>query len=369
MKVTLPTQVLLEGIGHGAAVAASKSPKPILECIALRADNTTGLSLEATDLDVGIRFHLQDAAVDQEGSLVVPAGRFLSIVREVNEDETTLEDEEGSLAVDTGRSHFRVRGESIDEFARLPFFPEGEVMRVPADVLRNLVRRTIFSVAREAGRFALHGVLFIVQGKNVELVATDGRRLARATATLPKKAAKDIRVIVGPKGLNLLDRVLGAGSHEGEVSVAVADRQVLFRHGDALIVSRLIDGTFPAYEDVIPKSPAHELTVTAADLIAGLRQASLLTTRDALSVELNIDDAALTVRSRAMDIGEAKAEVVIRYDGPPTRVGFNPQFILDALKVMDPESEVRFAFTDSKAPAVLTDAEDYTYVVMPIALE
>lgn len=372
MKVTLPTSVLMEGIGHGAAVAASKSPKPILECVALRADDTTGLSLEATDLDVGIRYHLGEASVTQEGSLVVPAGRLLAIVREVDEEETTLQESEGSLAVDTGRSHFSVRGESIEEFARLPFFPDAPAATVPATLLRNLIRRTRFAAATEAGRFALHGVLMNIQGSSAELVATDGRRLAQATAELPKKAKRDIRVIVGPKGLALLERVLSSRASEAdgaEVSIAVEDRQVLFRAGGALIVSRLIDGTFPAYEDVIPKAPKHAFTATVADLAAGLRRASLLTTRDALSVELLIDPDTMTVKSRAMEVGQANIEVPIEYDGPPSRVGFNPVFIQDALKIMDPAAEVRFAFTDAKAPATISDSENYTYVVMPVALE
>ena len=372
MKITLPTQLLMEGLGHGAAVAATKSPKPILECIAFRADATTGVSLEATDLDVGIRYHLGAAAVSEEGSLVVPASRLLSIVREVDEEETTLQETDGSLAVDTGRSHFSVRGENIEEFARLPYFPESASATVPAGLLRSLIRRTRFAAATEAGRFALHGVLMNIHGTSIELVATDGRRLARATGALPRKGTRDIKVIVGPKGLGLLERVLGARAAEAEdavVSIAVEDRQVLFRSGGALVISRLIDGTFPAYEDVIPKAPKHQFKATVADLAAGLRRASLLTTRDAMSVELLIDPDTVTIKSRAMDVGQAKVEVAVRYDGPPSRVGFNPVFLQDALKIMDPAAEVRFSFTDAKAPATMSDMDDYTYVVMPVALE
>ncbi len=372
MKVTLPTQSLMEGIGHGAAVAATKSPKPILECVALRVDATTGVSVEATDLDVGIRFHLGEADVSQEGSLVVPASRLLSIVREVDEDETTLVEDEGNLAVDTGRSHFRVRAEPIDEFARLPFFPDAPAACVPSGLLRSLIRRTRFAAATEAGRFALHGVLMNIKGKDIEMVATDGRRLARATGSLTTEAGRDIRVIVGPKGLGLLERVLGsrtAGDESAEVSIAVEDRQVLFRAGGALVISRLIDGTFPAYEDVIPKGPKHHFTATVADLASGLRRASLMTTRDALSVELLIDPDVVTIQSRAVEVGQAKIEVPVHYDGPPSRAGFNPVFIQDALKVMDPAAEIRFAFTDAKAPATVSDSEGYVYVVMPVALE
>lgn len=367
MKVTLPTQVLLEAVGHGAAVAASKSPKPVLECLALRADPTTGLSLEATDLDVGIRLHLSEAAVQEEGTLVVPAARLLAVVREIDEDETTLVGQDGNLVVDTAGSHFQIRGEDPDAFAELPSFQADHALRLPADLLRTMIRRTIFATAKEAGRYALHGVLFRVAGDTLELVATDGRRLARATNELGSKAPRDLRVIVGPKGLSLLDRVIAEGT--SEVAVALEERQVLFEVGGTLVISRLIDGTFPAYEDVIPKTTKAGFEIPVADFAGALRRASLLTTRDALSVEFDIGDEALTIRSRAPEVGEARIQVPVAYEGETQQLGFNPVFLTDALKVMNPEGQVRFEFTDAKAPGKLTDSDAYVYVVMPIALE
>lgn len=210
MKVTLPTQVLLDAVGHGAAVAATKSPKPILEGVALRADATTGLALEATDLDVGIRIHLDEADVQEAGAMVVPATRLLSVVREVDEEFVTLAEEDGSLTITTGQSHFRIRGEDADGFVELPFFPDEGGVSLPGEMLRRMIRRTVFATAKEAGRYALHGVLFHMDGKNLELVATDGRRLARAVRVLDEVPGRDMRVIVGPKGLSLLDRVMGS---------------------------------------------------------------------------------------------------------------------------------------------------------------
>ncbi len=365
MRVSLPTQVLLEAAGHVASVAANKSPKPILECLALRADATTGLSLEATDLDVGIRYHIADVEVSEPGALVIPAARFLSIVREIDEETTTLFEKDGGLAVDSGRSHFQVRGESIDEFPQLPFFPEEGATTINADLVRNMIRRTAFATAKEAGRFALHGVQFQITGSTIQMVATDGRRLARATGDLGKKC-DDVQAIVGPKGLHMLERVSGESS---DIELAIADRQALFRVGGALIISRLIDGSFPSLDGVIPAKSDHEFRSTASELSSGLRRASLLTTRDALSVELHIEPQSLVIRSRARDVGEAKVEVPVQYDGQPQTVGFNPVFLQDALKVMEPGSEVRFEFTNAKSPGLLSDHENYTYVIMPIALE
>jgi DNA polymerase-3 subunit beta len=367
MRVRVPTPALLEAVGHGAAVAAAKSPKPALECVALRAHPKTGLSLEATDLDVGLRLHVPEAVVEEEGAVLVSAARLLAVAREVGEPETPLVDRDGTLAVETPRSRFRIRTEALEEFPDLPYLAEQGSHRVPGALLRGMIRRTVFAAAKEAGRFALHGVHFKIAGEGLELVATDGRRLAKATGSVGKAGGREMRVIVGPKGLSLLERVMGA--EPGEVSLAVQDRQVLFRVGNALVISRLIDGAYPAYEDVIPKSAAHRFEAAVDGFSAALRRASLLTTRDAVSVQFDVAPGLLTVRSRAVEVGEAEAEVPITYDGPPAKLGFNPVFLLDALKVMDAARPVRFEFTSGKAPGKLTDGDDFVYVVMPIALE
>jgi DNA polymerase-3 subunit beta len=210
-------------------------------------------------------------------------------------------------------------------------------------------------------------VLFRVHGDTLELVATDGRRLARAVRTLEKKSPRDLKVIVGPKGLSLLDRVMA--SDPQDVAISLEDRQVLFQIGSALVISRLIDGTFPAYEDVIPKSTKAGFGIRAHEFANALRRAALLTTRDSQSVEFDVAPETLTIRSRAPEVGEARVELPITYDGPTARLGFNPVFLTDALKVFDPEDDVRFDFTDAKSPGKLTDRSDYVYVVMPIALE
>lgn len=367
MKVTLPTKLLLEGVAHGASVASSKSPNPVLECLALRAEKGRGLTLEATDLDVSLRMALDEADVKEGGTLVVPAARLLAILREVDQDETTLTESDGTLLLQSGRSQYRVRGEDARNFAELPTFPSAGGARLPAAELRAMIRRTVFATAKEAGRFALHGVLFRAAGGTLELVATDGRRLARATHTLATPVTKEVRVIVGPKGLSLLERVVPESA--GEVAVAVQERQVLFQAGPALVVSRLIDGTFPAYEDVIPKPSSKAFRVPVASLATALRRAALLTTRDALSVQVDVSKDLVTLRSRAAEVGEAKVELPVAYDGSAERMGFNPAFLLEALRVMEPEAECRFEFTTGKAPGKLTDGDDYVYVVMPIALE
>ena len=366
MKIVIPTAALLNAASDASAVAAAKSPKPILECVRIHADKTTGVSFEATDLDVAIRVHLPDAEVKKAGEVVVSAQRFQAIVREITEESTTLQGEGQDLQVKTGGSRFRIRGDEPGDFPEIPAAPDSRSARIPANLFKHMVRRTAFATAKEAGRFALHGVMLKLDGKKIEMVATDGRRLARIEAQLDAKGKK-AQVILGPRGLQLLERVIGGD--ETPVDVTFGDRQVIFASGSTLVSSRLIDGTFPSLDGVIPAPRDTAFVTKVADLAAGLRRASLLTTREAISVELSIAPGSLAIRSRARDVGEAEVAVPVSGDVSEARMGLNPHFLQDALKVMDPESDVRFEYTDDKAPGRLTDRDDYTYVIMPIALE
>lgn len=368
MKITAPTAAFAEAAAHAAAVAASKSPKRVLECVALRVDRQSGVRLEATDLDVALRIRVPAAEIVEEGTAVVPAARFLSVLREVREKDVTVSGtDRGGVAIEGEGCHFQILGEDPHEFPVLQSFPASAPLRVGAGALREMIRRTAFATAREAGRYALHGVLFRVAGDTLDLVATDGRRLARATHRLETPATAEVKAIVGPKCLSLLDRIVVDDA--ATVEVALEERQILFRSGDVLLAARLIDGVFPSYEEVIPKPSKRGFGLPAGDLALALRRASLLTSREAQSVQMDIAPQRLTISSRASDVGEAKVDVTVPYDEAPERLGFMPNLLLDALKVMDPAKPVRFEFSTPKAPGRLTDKDDYVYVVMPVSVE
>jgi DNA polymerase-3 subunit beta len=366
MRFTVPTSALLEAASYASTVVATKSPKRILECVALRASRKGGVEIEATDLDVALRLKLSDAKVEEEGTAVVPAARLVSVLREVGQKEVTLVGSEGRLEIDTPDCHFRLNGDDPAQFPVLPEFPASGVFRVPFGVLRGMIRRTVFATAKEAGRFALHGVQFRVAGGDLELVGTDGRRLARAKHALAAPTSGEVKVIVGAKALGLVERL--AADEGTPVEVALEERRVLFRTPGTLLAARLLDGAFPSYEDVIPKPSARGFGVKVDSMATALRRASLLTTREAQSVQMHFEAKRLTISSRAPEVGEAKVSVDIPYEEAPERLGFNPSFLLDALKVMDPQRDVRFEFSSSKAPCRLTDGEDYVYVVAPLSV-
>lgn len=369
MRVTAPTGHLLDAIGHAAAVASTKSTKPQMECVLLEATDGKTLYAIASDLDVGVRIAVPDAQIEDPGHVAVSAARLLSICREVEEDETVLVSRGDDLEIGTAGSRFRIRCESADEFPVPPKFPDVSAVQIDADVLREMVRRTAFAAARDAGRFALHGVQMQVGAGKVRMVATDGRRLAQMERAIEGKTPpENITLLVGPKALVLLERALGAGVGVA-VDLALHERLLLLRSGNLEMASRLIDGSFPAVDGVIPRNPPLSLFVTAAAWAAGLRRAALLTTKDSASVEVEAEGNVMRIRSRARELGQADVEVAIRYDGTPVRVGLNPAYVQDVLKVMDPASEVRVGLTDGKAPLRISDCDEYVYVVSPVSLE
>lgn len=369
MRFTAPTALLLDAASYASNVVAAKSPKRILECLSIRADGKDGVRIEATDLDVALRLQLAEAKVEEDGTLVVPAVRLVSVLREIGQKDVTVVGTEGRVEIDTPDCHFAVNGDDPAQFPVLPDFPSSGVFRVPSGLLKGMVRRTMFATAREAGRFALHGVQFRVGSGQLELVGTDGRRLARATHRLTADGGgkgDEVKVIVGGKALSLIER-LGVDD-TAAVDVAVEERRILFRSGGTLLAARLLDGAFPSYEEVIPKASAKGFGVKVDEFTTALRRASLLTQRDAQSVTMHVEPKRLTISARVQDVGEAKVQLPIPYEEGSERMGFNPGFLLDALKVMDPQREVRFEFTSSKTPCRLTDGDDYVYVVAPLSV-
>ena len=367
MRFSIPTASLLDAVGQAASVAATKSPKRILECVALRAKKGEGVSVEANDLDVSLRVLLPDARVEDEGVVVVPATRLVSVLREVAQgaSELTLVSADQRLDIDTADCHFRIHGDNPDEFPAIAAFPAVGVQTLPLATLRGMIDRTLFATAREPGRFALHGVQVRFGAAEVEFVATDGRRLARVTQPAGNGPAVDVRVIVGTKPLSLVSRI--SMQPDAKVDLAIEERRIFFRCGTTLLSSRLIDGSFPPYEQVIPATTGKGFDVKAGEFATALRRASLLATKDMQSVAMEFGTEKLTITSRSPDVGEAKVDMTIVYKDTPERLGFNPAFILDALKVLDPIRLVRFEFTNPKSPGKLSDGQGYVYVVMPVS--
>ena len=389
MKVIVDRAALMNAVNLVSGAVAARTPKIQLTCIKLTCHKGAGgneLTLEATDAEIGLRLSISQVDVSQAGQVLVPADKLRGIVAGEDHEPTLTIETDGDLCIIKGSdANFRINGYPASDFPPIPEFADavtgkGEgpgakaTMTHPAGSLAELVSRTLFATARETSRYAINGVLFKRDGKRLEMVATDGRRLAVARAALSAadKDQKPVQCIVPTKALGMLQRLIN--ENEEPVQIAITDNQILFSFGTAaspgraVLVSNLVDGTFPAYEDVIPKDCDKKVTFDRDVVMSAVRRAALLTNEESRGVRLafHAKDKQLELTSRAPEQGEANIKVDLTdYNGEDVEIGFNPAFITDALKVMTETSIVMELKAGSK-PGLIKSGSDFLYVVMPV---
>jgi len=365
MKVIAQTAALQDALNLAGSIVAARTPKPVLQCVKLVANKDT-LTVLATDLEAGVRYQITAVQVEEEGEALVPANELGGIVRESTQDESlTLQTEKEAVHVRGPGSHFKVYGYDPGEYpAVAEFGPEAD-FQVPAGALGAMINRTLFAAAKTHSHYAISGVLWEASGKKLQLVATDGHRLALAKGALPKAAGRDVTAIVPAKLMGLIARVVG-GSEE-VVEVKVLENQILLRAARAVLVSSLVQGNFPKYADVVPKECSRRAVINAAQFEHRARQAALLTDEESRGIRLSFAEEALTLSSRAPETGEAEVTCPVKWEGEPLQIGFNPAFLIDVLRIVDTDT-VTFEMSAANKPAVIKAGSDFLYVLMPVDL-
>lgn len=373
MKVICDRAALVEAVNLVAGVVVSRTPTPVLQCVKLTAADGK-LTLAATDLEVGLRLAVDQVDVQKPGEALIPADKLTQIVRACDDPTLTLDTKENTLHIRGQGSHFTVFGFDPKEAPVVREFGDVKIdSEIDAVIFRTLISRTLFAAAAEHSRYAINGVLFEREGKKLRLVATDGRRLAmakgeaRPTAGSPPK----ISCIVPTKALNLINKLIT--DPESTVKVGIEENQALFMVGEpgegAVLSTNLVEGAFPPFEDVIPKDQDKKVTFDATTLSSAIRRAALLTNEESKGVRLSFADNKLTLTSRAPEMGEAEIHLDLeKYDGDPLEIGFNPGFIIDALKVVDGQQVIVELKAPNK-PGVLRTGNEFTYVIMPVNLQ
>ncbi len=365
MKVIVQTVALQEALALASSIVVQRSPKPVLQCVKLVAAGKT-LTLLATDLEAGCRHVISQVEVQAEGEALVPVQKFADIVREATgEDTLTLSAEKDACHITGAGSRFRLLGYDPGEYPAVAEFEGEGDFQVPAEALSGLIDRTLFAAARAHSHYAISGVFWEAEGKKLQLVATDGHRLALAKTSLPQAVEQKVSAIVPGKLMMLLQRAI-AGADD-MLAVKMTDSQILVRTARSVLISTLVQGNFPKYEDVIPKDTTGKAQVATREFAHRLRQAALLTSEESRSVRLAFGANSLTLTSRSPETGEAEVNMVATYDGDPFEIAFNPVFLVDALKVIDAD-EVTLEFKDSGKPAVIKAGGEFLYVVMPVDL-
>lgn len=362
MKFKVEKEVLMNGIQIVQDVISSKSTLPILSNILLETQNDK-IRLTATDLDIGITC-LIPVNIQEAGAITIPAKRLNDIVRELPDNNVDISSKKNNLiTIETGSCQFKIMGLNKEEFPKLPEFKDKEAIRIDQGVFKEMLRLTSFAVSFDETRYILNGILFKIEKGSLILVATDGKRLAICEKKIKQDTEKNINIIIPIKAVQELNRNL---KEEGELSVILGNNQVMFDLTGVVIISRLIEGEFPDYRQVVPAVSDNKLGVERDKFLLATRRAALLSTPDYQAVKLELFKDKLVVSKSTPDVGESREELGVSYKGKEMVIGFNPTYLIDVLKNLD-DVKIDLEVTDGEKPGVIR-VDGYTYIVLPMRL-
>lgn len=350
------------------SVVPSRTPKDILKNVKLSVADGRA-TLIGTDSEVGIRYEIPGVETDSAGECLLPTARVISILRELTDDGVSLEATEDAVWIRAGHSEFRLSAADPTEFPPVAAFQEERYHLIPGSVLKRGIERTVFATDVESTRYALGGVLIELGSDTLTLVATDSRRLAVIQAPCTAQGVEhpeNAAPVVPRHAMTLIEKSL---AEDEDVLIAVRANDVLVKSGNSTIYSRLVEGRFPRYADVIPRQANAAIELVVAPFYSAVRQAQIVTNDDSRGVDFTFANGTLTLESQATDVGTSKIELPIAYDGEALAIKFDPRFIAEFLRVLDPEQNVTLKLIDAESAAVFQTADQYTYVVMPLSRE
>lgn len=368
MKATCNREGLLTAFQVASVVVPARTPKNILKSVKLELSNDHAV-LSATDLELGIRYHISGVQVHEPGQLVLPAAQVNSILRELPDETIELEETESGIKLSGASSYFELPSQDVMQFPDIPDFDEEDVPTIKSGDFVTMIRRTVFAVAPENSRYALNSVLIEFEENGVaKMVATDGKRLSLMPGKADLKGAPPKGgYLLHPKALQLLQRTLQ--DPEEDVKISLRDNEALFRTGKVTLYSRLVEGRFPRYQDVFPPPAAIHVPLVVGNLHSVVRQAKIVTSEQSKGVLFQFSDGVLMLSSRAADVGQSEVRMPVSYDGETLQVTFDPQLLIDALRVMDPDEEVTMDLVDTRKAAVFRTKDHFEYVIMPLTKE
>jgi DNA polymerase-3 subunit beta len=367
MKISLERDALFTQLQTVSRVASTRSAIQALSGVQLAAESS-GCELRATDMDVGLRVPLE-AEVGREGTVVLPARLMLDVVRSLPAQHVSLElrTAEQDVEVVAGNATFHIRTLRGDDF---PPFPEPDAesaVELPADAFVATALKVAGSASRDETRPVLTGILVSASDRELRMVATDSYRLSVKETTLETPLASGFEVNVPARALQELARLVGQAS-EDPLRVSVRANQVLFTLGRVVLSSRLIDGQFPNYRQLLPETFEHELRLAGPEFTEVVRRISLLAQKNA-PLRLAFAEGELTVSAQTPDVGEARESLPVAFTGEPLEIGFNPEYLRAGLEAID-DADVLLKLISPLRPGLIEagDESRFRYLIMPIRL-
>jgi DNA polymerase-3 subunit beta len=365
MELVVRKNDLLRELQLFQGIVERKNTIPILANVLMEAKGDEVRFL-ATDLEVALRSRCA-ASVTKGGALTLPAKKLYEIVKSLPETDIRISEDKNGVKVAAERFESRLQTLPREDFPTLPEAGSGSTASLARTALREMVTKTQFAITGEDTRYFLNGALFVLKPDSMSLVATDGHRLALVTAPRDNKKAEEDRPILPKKTLGELGRLLTEG--DGDISYERGENHLFFEVGGRLLISRMIDGQFPAYERVIPKGNDKHIEFERDRLTNAVRRVALLSNERSRAVKFQVDKGKVDVTSSSPDLGEAHETLPVDFSGGSMQICFNAQYVLDFLSAVSSDV-VSLDLKDEVSQAVMkpvgADGYEYTYVIMPM---
>jgi DNA polymerase-3 subunit beta len=367
MKVRVSQEKFSKLLSLVTAVVPTASSIPVLSNLLIETQDDK-IRVSATDLDISV-ISLLECEVAKKGSITVAAKRFHEIIRELPGEEVDLEVDGNRISIACARASFKMMGMEKEQFPKVANLEKHERINISSEALDKMIRRSIYSVARDDTRPVLSGVLWELSPSGMGMVGTDGHRLARMGIDGDFGIKEETGVIIPPKALNQVLRLI---SDQEQVGIAIDKAFVGFFVADTIVYTRRIEGTFPNYQQVIPKNNENLLVADRGDLMSATRRVSLLADSKTHKIKMYLSKDGVKLTASTPDLGEAEEELPASYTGQDMVIGYNASYILDVLKTTDSD-EVKFELGTAVGASILkpvTEPENESYVclVMPLRL-
>lgn len=363
MKIKVSKEKLLKGLQVVQSAVSAQATLPVLYNVLVKAE-TGKLILTVSDLTVTIRYSLE-AEVKKGGESTLPAKRFVNIVRELPQDSLEMEiDDKNAATLSCGSSLYKILGISSDEFPPVPKFDGGHAFSMEQSAFKEMLKKTVYAVSLDESRHVLNGLLLCFKEQKLSIVATDGRRLALVEQEIEVPAGAEQEAVIPTKTVNELIRSLG---DEGNVKLQISANMALFDAGEIQIYTKLIEGNYPNYRQVIPTRCEERVSLGREELLAALRRVALMASDKSNSIKVSFGKNLVAMSIVTPDVGEAHETVPAKYTGKEIVLAFNPEFIMDPLRNLT-NDVVYIELTDAMSPAVLKCDIPFLYVLMPLRL-
>lgn len=371
MEITVNKDDLVKAIQIVQNIAVQRNKLPILSYILLETQDTN-ICLTTTDLDIGI-IHKLPAQVKESGTIILPAKKFSDIIKEFPDNVININTKKNNLTfIKNKQCQFKLAGLPYEEFPKLPKFTNQKIIKINQNNLKEMLSLVSFAVSYDESRYILNGILCQLQKDIIKLIATDGKRLAFYQKKITRDSLGEyqnqeiedlIKVIIPLKTIHELNRNL---SEEGQLLLGIGTNQILLDLGKTQIISRLIEGEFPDYKQVIPPVSSNKIKINREEFLLAIKRASLLVTPDYQAIKLEIFKNRIVISKSTPNIGESHEELSCEYTGKDIMIGFNPSYLIDVFKNLS-EEIIEFEIVDSEKPGVIR-VNGYIYIVLPMKL-